>query len=300
MRKIFIFMLMLVLVTSCACKHEMSSYEEKIQFPQLAQELHSNIPIEFDLGDKKEILGMELSVYKIIPRRDENNAEYYDGCLFKIFESNINNIDEKEYYTKYYCDNNDIIEIYNEGSFVFSHNRKSKDIVELSEYELVSMAENYLKDNALLPYGFVAGKRLGGTYNEKGEPLKRTIGFYREIDEYDVYGRSDITVEIDSSGVNGVYSIYSEYEFDRKVKSLSYDEILNISPLKEGQVTYEASELSGEAEYIIIDDVEIMYYDSPVNQPSLIYIQPIYKFTGKIYDSDGNSTDYNWVVQAVA
>jgi hypothetical protein len=43
-----------------------------------------------------------------------------------------------------------------------------------------------------------------------------------------------------------------------------------------------------------------MYYDSPVNQPSLIYIQPIYKFTGKIYDSDGNSTDYNWVVQAVA
>lgn len=84
------------------------------------------------------------------------------------------------------------------------------------------------------------------------------------------------------------------------MKSLTFDEILDISPLKEGQIIYDATKLSGEVERVVIDDLQIMYYDSPVNQPELTYILPIYKFKGKIYDVDGNFTDYYWAIQAIS
>lgn len=292
-------MLAVFVFTLCACKQENLYYNDKIQFPQMAQELHGDVPFEFSLKNKKEIIGKELSVYKIIHRRNKKNAEYYDGCLFKTFELNINKSVDYEHYTKYFCNDNDTLEIYDAGSYIFSHNRKSNDIVTLSDDEAIILAEKFLKDHALLPNGFVVGKTLGGTY-KNGEPLKKTVGFYHEIDGYEVYGRSDIIVEIDSIGINAVYSIYSEYEFEQKVKSLSLDEILAISPLKEGQIIYDATELSGEVERVVIDDLQIMYYDSPVNQPQLTYIQPIYKFKGKIYDVDGNSTDCYWVIQAIS
>lgn len=299
MKKI-VCMLAVFVFTLCACKQENLSYNEKIQFPQMAQELHGDVPFDFSLKNKKEIIGKELSIYKIIQRRNEKNAEYYDGCLFKTFSANVYKTVEYEHYTKYFCNDNDTLEIYDTGSYIFSHNRNSNDIVTLSDDEAIILAEKFLKDYALLPNGFVAGKILGGTYNKNGEPLKKTVGFYHEIDGYEVYGRSDITVEIDSIGINGVYSIYNEYEFEQKVKSLTFDEILDISPLKEGQIIYDATKLSGEVERVVIDDLQIMYYDSPVNQPELTYILPIYKFKGKIYDVDGNFTDYYWAIQAIS
>lgn len=300
MKKLFAFLLALFVLTLSACKQENLSYNEKIQFPKIDQESHGEIPFNFELGSKKEIIGKELSLYKVTPRRDEKNAENYDSFLFEVFEVSIDKSVKNEHFTKYFCNDGGTLEIYNSGSFIFSHNRKKQKIVELSDNEIITIAEKFLRDNALLPEGFTVGKVLGGTYNGKGEPLKKTVGFYHEIDGCEVYGRSDIIVEVDSLGINSIYSIYSEYEFEQKIKCLTYDEILDISPLKEGQIVYDSTKLTSAGEYVIFEDVEIMYYDSPVNQPKLTYIQPVYKFIGKIYDIDGHSTDYYWIIQAIS
>lgn len=115
-----------------------------------------------------------------------------------------------------------------------------------------------------------------------------------------MYGRSDITVEVDAQGIDAIYSIYSDYEFERNIRCLSYNELIDIDPLKEGQIVYDATKLNAEVSKIIIKEFKIMYYDSPINQPELSYIQPVYQFKGVAVDSEGNGTDYYWTISAIA
>ena len=85
-------------------------------------------------------------------------------------------------------------------------------MINIPDEQVVELAEQYLKDNDLLPNGFTVGKSLGSTYDENGKPLMKSVGFYREIGGYEVYGRSDIVAEVDAQGINAIYSIYWDPE----------------------------------------------------------------------------------------
>ena len=301
MKKILVCVIILMIISGlCACKKKVSNLPNKIDFPQIAQEIHETVPFEFELGNQKNELGKEIGLYKIKPRRTIKNSEYYDGYLFKLFCGNIIRSTEYKQYTKYTCSDSDTLEIYNSGSFIFSHNRDCTEVINIPDEQVVELAEEYLKSNDLLPNGFTVGKSFGGTYDENGKPLMKSVGFYREIGGYEVYGRSDITVEVDAQGINAIYSIYSDYEFERNIRCLSYNELITIDPLKEGQIVYDATKLNAEVSKIIIKEFKIMYYDSPINQPELSYIQPIYQFKGIAVDSEGNRTDYYWTISAIA
>ena len=101
-------------------------------------------------------------------------------------------------------------------------------MINIPDEQVVELAEEYLKNNDLLPNGFTIGKSLGGTYDENGKPLMKSVCFCREIGGYEVYGRSDITVEVDAQGIDAIYSIYSDYEFERNIRCLSYNELIDI------------------------------------------------------------------------
>ncbi len=291
------FVALLLFGVLCGCGAGANTPGE-IKFPQTTQELNEKTPFYFELEDQKDRMGDKLPLYRIAPRRTSKNASYYDGCLFKVFTGNINHISENDRFTKYDCNDGDTLEIYDNGCFIFNHNRSGTDTVNMSDDEIIALAEEYLKSNALLPDDFFVGKSLGGTYRDDGTPCMKSVGFYREIDGYEVCGRSDIIVEVDSDGIKAIYSIYSDYEFDRDVRCLSYEDVMEIDPLTEGQIVFDATQLKGEVEKVVIQDLKIMYYDSPVNQPELAYIQPVYQFQGLAVDSEGNSTDLYWTIAA--
>ena len=301
LEKILVCVIILTIISElCACKKKVSNSQNKIDFPQIAQEIHGTVPFEFELGNQKNELGKEIGLYKIKPRRTIKNSEYYDGYLFKLFCGNIIRSTEYKQYTRYTCGDGDTLEIYNSGSFIFSHNRDCTKVINIPDEQVVELAEEYLKNNDLLPNGFTIGKSLGGTYDENGKPLIKSVCFCREIGGYEVYGRSDITVEVDAQGIDAIYSIYSDYEFERNIRCLSYNELIDIDPLKEGQIVYDATKLNAEVSKIIIKEFKIMYYDSPINQPELSYIQPVYQFKGVAVDSEGNGTDCYWTISAIA
>lgn len=298
MRKFFACIIMLILLFGlCACQG--NTKVRKIKFPKTAQELHDRVPFEFNIGDYKDMMGKNLPLYKIVRRRTPKNEKYYDGCLFKAFAGSINETIKRDRFTKYVCNDGDSLEIYDDGNYVFTSKRSSKETIRTSDQEIILLAEEYLKNNALLPDGFKAGKTLGGTYNADGTPVMKSVGFYHKINGYEIYGRSDITVEIDAYGICAIYSIYSNYEFEKNVRCLSYEEVLDIDPLQEGQILYDPAKLKGKIDSVIINELKIMYYDSPFNQPELNYIQPIYQFKGTAFDGDGNSTDYYWTISAI-
>lgn len=287
----------LTAMSMAACR---MNHVEEIVFPQAVSTSDEDISIQFDLSDEDaQLLGQELPLYKIVPRRDPEDTDYYDGCLFKLFAGSVQETVEKEHYTIYYCNDGDQLEIYENGSFVYRRGNYSNDILELSDDAVVQMAKEYLEQNGLLPDGFVAGETLGGTRNADGTFVMKSVGFFRKIDGYAMYGRSDITVEIRADGISAVTSVYNDYAFDRNVSCLSYEDVQTLDPLEYGQVVYDGNGLSGRPDHIVLNDFEIMYYDSPVNQPDLSHIQPVYQFKGEIFDKSGNSTDYYWTVPAM-
>ena len=302
MKKIICYCFMMMLIFLTACSQEKLS-KEVIQFPQMASRIHGSIPVEFSLDDDAvRVLGQDRPVYRIVTRKTEKGTEdgtYYDGCLFKVFANDVEKTTAREGYTRYECRNGDRLDIYDKGSYVYRRKGDSAQPLSLSDAEAIQQATAYLRTNALLPDGFAASQTLGGTKTDTGAFLTKTIGFFRKIDGCDFYGRSDITVEIDALGVRMVSSIYSDYVFDQNVACRSYEEVKKLHPLQQGQIVYDTSKLSGEADHIQLENVTVLYYDSPVNQPELSSIQPVYQFSGKIFDKSGEATDYYWTVAAI-
>lgn len=67
---------------------------------------------------------------------------------------------------------------------------------------------------------------------------------------------------------------------------------------EKGKFTYDTSKLFYQAKGVVFDEVEIVYYDSPITQSNLGYIKPVYRFKGLISDYLGNSTECIWIVEA--
>lgn len=307
---IVLVLVIVVLLFSCFITKKKAYIVDSIQFPQMSAQKHdSTTTISFELDSKsKNSLGQELPKYKIISPR-KSDKDYYDGCVFKIIDSflysneiigNVSSETKKDgEYTRYYYDkcNSELI-IYENGSFAFRMLSPKEEKLTLTDEEVIKIAEDFVKTSGLCPSGFTRGEKLGQTVINKTDVIMKSVGFYRNITDCNVYGKSEIIVEVRASGITAFSSVYSEYKDYKTVKCLSYEEIKNIDVFSKGQLSYDVSKLVNKANSIVFKEVETAYYDSPINQPNLGYIKPIYRFKGLISDGIGNSTECVWSVEA--
>lgn len=315
MKKLWIYIVSVLIVVALAFSYfiakNKSNITDSIQFPQMSVQKHDvTATISFDLNSKsKDLLGQTLPKYKIISSR-KDDKDYYDGCVFKtvdsflyskgLLSSSTSSVTKKYgEYTRYYYDklNSELI-IYENGSFTFRMLSPKEEKLTLTDEEVIEIAEDFVKTSAAIPSGFTRGDKLGQTVINKTDVIMKSVGFYRNINDCNVYGKSEIIVEVRSSGITAFSVIYSEYKDYKTVKCLSYEEIKNIDVFEKGQLSYDTSKLINNANSIVFKEVETAYYDSPINQPNLGYIKPIYRFKGLISDELGNSTECVWTVEA--
>lgn len=57
--------------------------------------------------------------------------------------------------------------------------------------------------------------------------------------------------------------------------------------------------IKSKVETVIFNDVEILYYDAPMDKPANTHIQPCYQFSGTATDLEGNTSPAYWTIQAV-
>ena len=283
---------MLILV-SCQSK------PRQITFPQITIELNEGVTIQFQLSeDKQALLGQKLPLYKVVPLRNRKNAADYDDKLIKLFIGDIKKEVKQGRYTEYVGGSGDRLDIYKNGCYYYRKSDYDNLPLNMTDEEVLKLAHEFLSDNALLPEGFEAANIVGWrTLNDT--ITTKSAGFFQEIGGYDMWGRSDIEVEVGTGGIGAVVGIYSDYDFLRNVACMSYEKVQKLDPRKNGQIVYEIDKVPGEIKSIILDDVKIMYYDSPMNQPKLKHIQPIYQFSGTITDIEGNKADYYWTIEAI-
>lgn len=289
------------------------SYDQKsrmisrINFPETAGAVPDNLVMQLQIPDeKKALLGQALPVYKIVPRRTDEN---YDQEILDLFDFIPDEIDKEDDCTTYKIGNFDkCLTIYQNGCFFYriDFSNYSEIPLTMTDDEILSEGEAYLRSKNLLPENFYVGSQFGGITrgapNEEGSfYMVKTMGYFQEIDGYAMLGRSDVSIGFWEGGIAQVSSVYSNYTFDRNIVCKSYEQVVSDAKeyAKHGSFTYDMNIIKSEIETIVLNDVEIRYYDSPINQPENTHIQPCYRFSGSATDQEGNVSAAYWTIQAV-
>ncbi|MGI6265018.1 MAG: hypothetical protein ACOYJY_06095 [Acutalibacteraceae bacterium] len=275
-----------------------------IEWAQSAKS-HERIPVRFALTDADAAqLGQTMPLYRVVPCNGKEGRDAYQTRLLTVFFGDDRQARQEGSFTRFahYVGDNGKLNLYDNGCYSFFRDGGSRAPVPYTDEEVVEKAAQFLRENGLLPDGFEPGRKLGGeaTVSDEGSVMtSRSVGFYHKIDGYDLYGRSDVSVEIDAEGIKRVTGIYSDYAYDRDVECLSYKEVQALDPVDVGQILYNAEELADRPDHITLTGVKVMYYDAPVTQPELTHIQPIYQFSGVIEDARGNAAEYYWTIPAL-
>ncbi len=189
---------------------------------------------------------------------------------------------------------NSTLDINENGTFSFT--RKTTDssqAVTLSDKECINLAENFLKENNLLPDGFfengVAYETKTSVNNPKNSTVvKKDIYFNRKVDGKIVYGVSRIIVSVGSNAqINSVYSLYRDFEESpTPIKIKSFDAAFHDLKQLKGSVRTSDSTKSVE-----ITNVELVYWEDSTPYSKQTHIQPVFHFRGEAIDNKGNKDD---------
>ena len=200
-----------------------------------------------------------------------------------------------------YTEGDKELRVINDGHYVYLDRMKREDIpVSLSDEEVKKQAETFLRDNSLLPEGFsvrgVGYSTIETDIDPEPQIVEKTVGFFRKIDGYDVYGRSDIMVTYNEYGITEVYSIYNNYELYCVMECKTLEEAQSDILSPDSWISTDAAEF-GQARNIQITECEIIYYDKA--HTSSDFIQPCIAFIGTITDEKGNSARFSSTVPAL-
>lgn len=266
-------------------------FDEELSFsPSLPEVIENQIPQE----TIDAVFGKEINLYKIVSRRING----YDEDLLEKFqmENYIVSDDPEDYITTYKTADKRL-RIYNDGSFTFSLTRISVDEpLTVSFDELKVMAEEYLESKDLLPENFYQQGYTKSEVSSGGETIVPRMGpsFVRKIDGYTVYGSSFIDTDYDNQGLRSIYSIYSDYVFDRVAQTISFEDAysLMLGRGKHVQNSYK-EQLSGEVDKIILNNARLAYYD--VGRKGT-HILPCYILEGIAYAGEETTEFQSWVM----
>ena len=244
------------------------------------------------------VFGQKRKIYKIVSRRtlgyDKELLEKFEMKKYRPLQSINDDI------AAIYTTGNQKLSIYKDGTFSFCFIRVPPQGEFLrSSNEIIKDAERYLKSKDLLPENFYQDgcsliKQSGnaGTKITQMEPI-----FRRSIDGYEVYGSSYICVTYDSEGVLSVDSMYSGYEPDRTVSTISFEEACALVKTKKASISYEA-EVTETPDKVVIDTAKLIYFDTRDYNEGGTHILPCYVFEGLAYVGD-ETTKFQATVMAI-
>lgn len=269
---------------------------EPIVFPEELS-IHHSLPetIENQIPQEKieEIFGKELNIYKIVSRRTSG----YDSQLLQLFEIEDYSKKESTYYTTYETEDKEL-EVYSDGSFSFKNKRQDSNVpVTFTLEEITPIAEAHLRELGLMPDNFYPNGRSSEILSGlEIEPIVTTLGpnFSRKIDNIPVYGTS-IHTEYDNQGLLTLDCMYSAYTFDRTVIALDFEEAYSLIRSEYAKNSFEDLTI-GEIDKIILDDVQLYYYDTGNISDPGTHILPCYIFEGTAYSGEETTEFESWIM----
>lgn len=289
---------MAILLSSCG---NIPGKLKKPEFPELALALDID-KAELDIQLTDTELASELPVYRVT--NVKMSQEKVDTLLSVFGFTNPTvaigqDISNRTQTT--YTEGDKELRVINDGHYVYLDRMKREDIpVSLSDEEVKKQAETFLRDNSLLPEGFsvrgVGYSTIETDIDPEPQIVEKTVGFFRKIDGYDVYGRSDIMVTYNEYGITEVYSIYNNYELYCVMECKTLEEAQSDILSPDSWISTDAAEF-GQARNIQITECEIIYYDKA--HTSSDFIQPCIAFIGTITDEKGNSARFSSTVPAL-
>lgn len=262
-------------------------FPEDIRYT-LSQPIENQIPPE----KIEEVFGKELNIYKIVSRKMTKRKNH----LLEIFEMEDYSIKEYTYSTDYETADKELT-MYPDGSYSFRYKRDLREAVNFTLEELIPMAEKDLTELGLLPDNFYQGGQSGRSISDGKTKTILSFGpsFYREIDGYTVYGGSFIRTEYDNQGLLEVFARYSDYTFDRTVTALSFEEAYALIRSRYAQNSFEDLTI-GAIDKIVLNDVQLAYYDTGDIENPGTHILPCYIFKGLAYSGEQTTEFESWVM----
>lgn len=191
--------------------------------------------------------------------------------------------------------------LYNNGSYMYRSNNKEDKEINLSDDSCIEIAENFLKENGLLPDEFSSSGIGYDTLTDLSHPedeiiIAKQIYFSRNIDNIEVDGNSKIYVSIDSNGeISEAYSAYRDVDDRVSVNEVielgeAVDKVLN----SKGFIAVEEN-----ADKVVLENVEIIYWEDSAEFSTNSTIQPVYKITGKSYQGENIIGEFEAIESAV-
>lgn len=269
----------------------------EIQFPSYGGEWNEEITFENKIdADAVNNQDMVNQVMFVKDKASKEKSEKIKNA-FDVKEGKMTDTDNAAVYKE----DDRTLMLYDNGSFLYRQDRDETGEVKLSDESCKEMAQEFLEDNQLLTDEFeyvgVGYDTLTDLSNPEEEKVIGKLVYYeRKINGIDVEGNSKIYVAFDNQGeISEAYSSYREVE-----RTVEPNEVVALEAAIE-----KAEKLEGyivmdeEADRIVLENAEIIYWEDSEAFSTNNTIQPVYKITGKAYKGDELLGEFAAVESAV-
>lgn len=262
----------------------------------------NNMKFTIDETNVNNTFSQEYMVYSIIKKRKNN----YDQELLSKFGFKNPAITPSTVFTAY-NEGDWELDIFPYGCFDYRKQTEIDNVpITLSDDELIPKANSQLQSMDLLPNDFYVSNHFTELYThyfengvEKEIVKEKTVCFYRKINGYDVLGNSCISISYSNEGLTGITSAYSDYKDYKKYKCISYEKAIEKAKNSKALFNYDTTKLKGNIINEELNNIEIVYYDSPLENKAT-YLQPCYKFSGSITDDLSNTSTLTVLIPALS
>ncbi len=180
--------------------------------------------------------------------------------------------------------------IFSDGKIYYEQSDISKLNEEyiLSDEKCIKVAEKFIKENDLEKYNlklFSIDRTFSNDLDKPDEKIvvEKLLVYTRCIGEEHIYGESQLILSVSNTGkVNKMYMCINEIEEECSIKNQK--QVLEaIEKIKDYEGFISVPEQSKK---VVIDNVEIKYWEDTNSDNTEATIQPVYEFTGKSYGED--------------
>ncbi len=269
----------------------------EIEFPVSMGEINDELVFENKI-DEKNIKNIDIidEVLLVSDTQSEKECEKVKAAF------NMQSIDTtKTEDAEIYRTDDSTLLLYNNGSYMYRSNNKEDKAINLSDDSCIEIAESFLKENRLLPDEFSYSGIGYDTLTDLSHPedeiiIAKQVYFCRNIDNIEVDGNSKIYVSIDGNGeISEAYSAYQNVDKKVPVNEVigleeAVDKVLDLK----GFIAVEEN-----ADKVVLENVEIIYWEDSAEFSTNSTIQPVYKITGKSYQGETIIGEFEAIESAV-
>jgi|GEM_PF-2166085 len=264
---------------------------EKIRFPSPADSTAGQI---FELNTKNMVNKDVPQVAKAIEIK--NKKSYDDSDLLAAFNITDYSKNDKSGYL-IYENNKAELRIYDSGQFLYYSKMNNiltlNEKINLSDEECIKKAREFLEKNQLLNMDVFNISvnditKTNAANLDDEDTIGKDVYFSRSINGSEVYGISRIIVTIAPNGeISEVRSLYRDTGNSIEAKVKSIEEAIESVENHDAMIEIEPG-----VERVDLEKLEIVYWEDSSPKSETQYIQPVYRFIGKGYTSDGEESNF--------